>query len=183
MDLQLSQEEIDLILKRRELTVKRQARGPVSAVNRVVEEVKPAPKKAVGDVNGRITDPSHPLHFFESQIFSKLGNVEHEKEHHKIWEVLKMPIQASNRSRVYHATCHLDLLWQEHRLPLHYKRRYEEYKKQNGIDDTNLFLDSKVPGETYPTPFNKRPWEPEKYAHIKSNEVFNPKKLYTYEIE
>ena len=78
MDLQLSQEEIDLILKRRELTVKRQARGPVSAVNRVVEEVKPAPKKAVGDVNGRITDPSHPLHFFESQIFSKLGNVEHE---------------------------------------------------------------------------------------------------------
>ena len=179
MDLQLSQEEIDLILKRRELTTKRQARGPVSASNRVVEEVKPAQKPQI--TLGRITDPSHPLHFFEKEIFAKIGNLDHEKEHHKIWDVLGMPIQASSRSREYHAICHLDVLWQEERLPLHYKRKYEEYKKQNEIDDTNLHPSLKVSGETYAAPRNKRPWNPEQYTHIESNEIFNPKRTYKYE--
>ena len=181
MDLQLSQEEIDLILKRRELTVKRQARGPVSAVNRVVEEVKPVPKKADGDVNGRITDPGHPMHWFESQVFSRIGNLDHEKEHDKIWTLLKMPIQSSSRSRIFHSLCHLDVLWTEGRLPLHYKRKYEQYKKDNGIGEDNLFPESKVEGETYAVPQNKRPWNPEQYAHIESNEIFNPKRTYKYE--
>lgn len=180
---EVTHEEKLLILKRRELFSKRQKRGVVHAKDRNVSEQKPqkqVPKNSAH--RGRITDPKHEMHWFEKEIFAKISNLEHAAEHKKISTILNMPIQHSSRDRVYHSLCHLDVLWTEERLPLHYKRKYEEFKKKYGIGETNLYPDivKDYPKENCPEVKNKRPWNPELYKDIESKEKFDPKKSYIY---
>ena len=180
-DFKITQEEKALILKRRELFEKRK-QGGIVAVQK--QTTNPATAAANGSKcaphQGRVTDPSHEMHWFEQEIFSQIGNMNHQKEHRKILEVIKMPVQSATRDRIFHQLCHLDVLWKEGRLPVKYKHKYEEYKKKYNIDDTNLHPDLKEEGREYPTPFEKRAWNPEDYQDYDKNEKFIPTKVYDY---
>lgn len=183
----ITEDEKALILKRRELFKKRQENGIVAVQKQSAQTNNPAVAAATGSKctahQGRVTDPNHEMHWFEQEIFAKIGNMDHQKEHRKILDLLKMPVQASNKDRIFHQLCHLDVLWTEKRLPLHYKRRYEAYKKKYNIDDTNLHPDLKEPGIEYKRPQNKRPWNPELYKNIESNEKFDPHRIYEYSVD
>lgn len=187
IDFQVTQEEKDLLLKRRELFEKRKKNGIVVVEKRKQKQpvTNPAVAAASGSKcaphHGRVTDPSHEMHWFETLVFANITNMEHQKEHRNILELLKMPVQASNRDRVYHQLCHLDVLWSTYRLPLHLKRRYEEYKKKYNIDDTNMHPDLKESNVEYPKPQNKRPWDEKLYEKIESIEKFDPHREYRYE--
>lgn len=186
MDIQLTDSEKKLILRRRELMKARQARQaqPNQGLNRPAEgNSPPAPQqqprpdmfKPHTDLSrphrGRL-QPDHPVYWFEKEIFQQIGNVQHKKEHEKIAKLLKMPVQNKFRDRVYHALCHLDVLWTEGRLPVRYKVAYEKLKKDNNIGDDNIHPGHKLEGETYPVAQNKRPWDPEKYKDYDDNEPF-----------
>lgn len=125
---------------------------------------------------GRLT-PGHPMYWFEENVFRKITNMEHQAEHKKIKDILGMPVQTNSRDRVYHALCHLDVLWTEGRLPIGYKHRYEEYKKEQGIGDDNIHPAHKKKGVVYPVPKNKRPWNPEDYQDYDETQEFTGKKV------
>lgn len=211
MDLQLTQEEINLILTRRELKKARQQAPVASAPQKTEGRARPAGFGKSCPVNpkndqerlaknealkkdpkywdkgrpkqwdshcepdkihkGRLT-PGHPMYWFEENVFRKISNMRHQAEHKKIKDLLGMPVQTNSRDRVYHALCHLDVLWTEGNLPVNYKAKYEEYKKEQGIGDDNIHPAHKKPGVVYPTPKNKKPWNPEEYKGYDENEVF-----------
>ena len=131
---------------------------------------------------GRLTNPDHPLHWFEKEIFAKIGNMNHQGEHAKIVNILKMPVQASSRDRCYHALCHLDVLWTEKKLPLKYKRKYEAYKEETKIGDDNVHPDHKTDDAKFPEAQNKREWNPEDYEGVESNETFKVGTVYEYKV-
>lgn len=120
---------------------------------------------------GRLT-PGHPMYWFEENVFRNISNKRHQEEHSKIKDLLKMPVQTNSRDRVYHALCHLDVLWTEGNLPVSYKAAYEKYKQQQGIGDDNIHPSHKKPGVVYPAPKNKRPWDAEEYVDYDKDEVF-----------
>lgn len=125
---------------------------------------------------GRLT-PGHPMYWFEENVFRKITNMEHQAEHKKIGSLLSMPVQTNSRDRVYHALCHLDVLWTEGRLPIAYKKRYEDYKKEQGIGHDNIHPSHKKEGRVYPLPKNKKEWDEDKYKDFDENEVFTGKKV------
>lgn len=190
-DLVLTAEERELILKRRSLLAKRQ--------NGQIQKKEQPQKRNTDDVilgknrpkgwddhcdpekvhKGRLT-ADHPMGWFEPEIFKHISNKEHQAEHRKIREVLGMPVQNKYKDRIYHALCHLDVLWTEGRLPVRYKHKYEEYKKQNNIGDDNVHPAHKEEGVNYKLPKDKRPWNPEDYQDFDPQEKFDPNHVYDY---
>lgn len=179
INFEITEDEKLLLLKRRELFEKRQKRGALKVQHQNNQPLTGHCKPEVVH-QGRMTDPDHPMHWFEKEIFSQISNMEHQAEHAKIGELLKMPVQTSSRDRVYHALCHLDVLWAEGRLPIRYKHRYEEYKKKHKIDTDNIHPSHKTEGTKYPEPQNKRDWNPEDYQEYSKTEKFVPTKIYEY---
>ena len=187
----LTDEERILILNRRKLQKERALRrnsAPKNQAKAAPVQQKQEPKQPNGwDAHkepdrihrGRLTE-DHPLGWFEPEIFRKIGNMEHKAEHKKIPELLKMPIQTKSRDRVYHALCHLDVLWTEAHLPLKYKHKYEEYKKEHSIGDDNIHPSHKKEGEKYPVAQNKRPWSAEDHSEFNDKEKFIVGKVYKY---
>jgi hypothetical protein len=190
-ELKLTEEEIRLILNRRKLLERRVERrsAPQNPVNAV--SAPQPPKEQKEDVilgknrppgwdshteperihKGRLTE-GHPMHWFETNVFKKISNMRHQAEHKKIMKLLGMPVQTQSKDRVYHALCHLDVLWTEGNLPVSYKHRYEAFKAEQGIGDDNIHPAHKKPGVVYKTPKNKRPWNPDDYKDYDKDEVF-----------
>lgn len=185
----LTNEEKQLILTRRELFKDRQERrklAPKSSTDQPQQQN--TPKQANGwDAHaepdrvhkGRLTG-NHPLGWFEDEIFKKIANMDHQKEHKKIGDILNMPVQNHLRDRIYHALCHLDVLWYEGRLPLKYKHRYERYKKEHNIGKDNTHPAHKKEGVTYKVPKVSRPFSFEEFDKFDEDEKFNPHKIYDY---
>lgn len=195
-ELKLTEEEIQLILNRRKLMANRMIKQQKAEENQAVapkkEEIpdygvkKPAKDVILGENRpkdwdshcnpcqvhkGRLT-PGHPMYWFEENVFQKISNMEHQRQHKKIKELLGMPVQTNSRDRVYHALSHLDALWTQELLPVAYKIRYEEYKKEHGIGDDNIHPAHKKPGVVYKTPKFKRPWNPEDHKDYDPDEKF-----------
>lgn len=179
----LTEEEKQLIINRRNLLKSRKERV-ITPVKKGQNQPQPPQQAAQArpdlyqphnDLSrphrGRL-QPGHPVYWFEKEIFQQIGNVQHKKEHEKIAKLLKMPIQNKYRDRVYHALCHLDLLWAEGRLPVRYKVGYEKLKEENNIGDDNIHPSHKEPGVTYPIAQNKRPWNPEEFQDYDDKEMF-----------
>ena len=188
--LVLSEDEKQLIKNRRLLSEIRLASPAPAAKNPEKAPQKPteAPKDAILGTNrppgwdshtdvgkthkGRLTT-EHPFAFFEEEIFKKIKNMAHQKEHKKITEVLGMPVQANNRDRVYHLLCHMDVLWYEKRLPLKYKKLQEGLKQKHNIGPDNISLGQKKKGVVYPFPKVELPkWDVSKYTNIDETELF-----------
>jgi len=184
-ELVLTEEEKKLILKRRELQEARKNRPLQASQQQPPAQKQQQPQQqpqARPDLYKPHTDlsrphrgrlqPDHPVYWFEKEIFQQIGNVQHKKEHEKIAKLLKMPVQNKFRDRVYHALCHLDVLWAEGRLPVRYKHAYEKLKEDNGIGEDNIHPGHKIKGEDYPVPQNKRPWNPEEFKDYDDEELF-----------
>ena len=185
----LSSEETALILTRRELIEKRKASDvgqPTNPAQKASSEA-PRPKKQPSQNRpagwdnhcdpcrihkGRLTE-GHPMHWFEEKVFRKIPNMGHQVEHKKISELLGMPVQTNSRDRVYHALCHLDVLWAEDKLPVAYKKRYEDYKVEHKIGADNIHPDHKMDGVQYPIPNNIRPWNIGDHNGYDPNEEFS----------
>lgn len=187
----ITDEEKQLILKRRELADKRQKSRDLPPKN-AAKAVQPQPKQnnrpaGWDDHNdpckvhkGRITE-GHPLFWFEKEIFSKIGNVEHKNQHKLIRKILGMPVQNLFRDRAYHALSHLDCLWEQGMLPLKHKKRYEDYKKLHNIGDDNVHPDHKKdkPDYDFPVANKKRPWDEKAYGQANEAEEYkNGRKFY-----
>ena len=215
-ELNLTQQEINLILTRRELQKLRQAQGtpkpkelntgdsqasqqglarpggfasnnPQNDQERLQknQELKKNPKywdkaRPQGwDAHcnpcqvhkGRLT-PGHPMYWFEENVFRNISNKLHQEQHKKIKEILGMPVQANSRDRMYHTLCHMDVLWTEGKLPVSYKKKYEDFKKKENIGDDNIHPAHKKPGVEYPVATGKRPWTEEDMKNYDENEVF-----------
>lgn len=192
---QITEDEKQLILNRRRLSEIRLASpAPGTQSSQKPSEIPSKQPKDVilgsnrppgwdshADLNkchkGRLTE-DHPFYFFEKDIFSKIVNMEHQKEHKKITEILGMPVQANNRDRVYHLLCHMDVLWYEKRLPLRFKKRQEELKKEHNIGSSNISEGQKKKGVVYPLPKVKLPeWDVSKYPNIDMKENFTGETL------
>ena len=191
----VTQEEEQFILRRRELAAKRKKLQNAAPKNPVQPAHKP--KDAVTGTNrpagwdshcdpckihkGRITD-THPLYWFEEEIFKKIGNIQHKDQHKKITTLLKMPVQNVYRDRQYHALIHLDALWEQELLPLKYKIRYEQYKKDHGIGDDNVHPAHKTekPDYKHPIPVKTRAFDLDNCPACNENEQFIAGKKYIY---
>lgn len=189
--LLVTEQEKVFILRRRELSDKRKKLQNV-APKHPVRQVQEAPKKQVPQGwdshcnpckvhKGRITE-THPLFWFEDEIFKNIDNLQHKEQHKKITEILKIPVQNVFHDRQYHALTHLDALWEQEMLPLKYKVRYEEYKTLHGIGSDNVHPAHKEakPDYKYPVPVIKRPWDVEKYGTPDKSEQFIAGKKYIY---
>lgn len=177
-DLKLTDEEKNLILNRRRLLANRMTirnESPKNPAKQAQQTNQPNGWDSHNEPDrvhkGRLTE-NHPLYWFEKNVFQKISNMTHQEQHKKIRTLLGMPIQTPSKDRVYHALCHLDALWTQDRLPVAYKNRYEEYKKEHDIGDDNIHPSHKKAGVVYRTPKNKRPWDPEKYKDYNENEKF-----------
>lgn len=188
-ELVLTEEERKLIITRRRLSIERIKRAGQAPKNpaKVVEK---SPKQANGwDAHespckvhqGRLTE-SHPLFWFEQEVFRKIGNMQHKEQHDKIAKLLKVPVQNVFRDRVYHSLCHLDCLWEQKMLPMKYKHRYEKYKLENGIGDDNVHSEHKKakPDYDYPVPVKNREFSFDLYPEFDEKEEFKAGKLYEY---
>ena len=191
--MELTKQEEQLIVTRRKLFAERQKRreeAPKHAVQQVPQQNQ-GPKQANGwdahsDVSkphqGRMTD-THPLFWFEREIFRKITNMQHKEQHDKIAKLLKVPVQNVLKDRVYHGLCHMDALWEQKLLPLKYKHKYEKFKKENGIDETNVHPEQKKlkPDYKFPVPIKNRPFSFEMYPEFDDSEQFVAGKIYEYE--
>lgn len=186
----ITEEELNLILKRRELTAKR------------TNTQKPAhkPKDAILGENrppgwdehctpckvhrGRVTD-SHPLYWFEEEIFKNITNMQHQDQHMKINTILGLPVQNVYRDRQYHCLSHLEALWQQEMLPLKYKIKYEAYKALHGIGVDNVHPAHKTekPDYVHPIPKVIRPWNSDGYGQCDETEKFVAGKKYRYKYD
>ena len=188
----ITDEEKAFILKRRELAAKRkklrhaQPKHPVKAAQQPQQQGnRPPGWDSHCDPSkihkGRITD-KHPLFWFEKDIFSKIGNVEHKTQHKLIRKLLGMPVQNLFRDRVYHALTHMDTLWEQGLLPLKYKCAYEEFKELHKIGDDNVHPEHKKekPDYKFPIPNISRPWDKEAYGTPDESEEYRNGKSYYY---
>lgn len=175
--LELTEEEIKLIKTRRLLRSQRVVSSQEEGEKALRKDSEASEKKLEQNRppgwdnhcdpcrvhKGRLTD-KHPMYWFEDSVFKKIPNQRHKAEHKKITEILGMPVQTNSRDRVYHALCHLDVLWTEGNLPISFKKKYEDYKKEQGIGDDNIHPAHKKEGVVYPVPKNKKPWNEEDYT-------------------
>lgn len=195
--LLVTDQEKLFILKRRELAEKRKQTAQLPPHQPKQEE---KPKDVILGENrpkgwdshcdpakvhkGRITQ-THPLYWFEDEIFKRITNLQHKEQHSKISKILCIPVQNVFRDRVYHALSHLDALWEQGMLPVKYKVRYEDFKEQHGIGDDNVHPAHKElkPDFKHPVANKKRPWDKEKYPVPEKDEVFLPGKKYYYDYD
>lgn len=174
-ELTLTEEEFHLITQRRMMQEARKAHTPapgpqkpkVEKTDVVMGKNRPAGWDSHEDVGkchkGRLTE-GHPFHFFETDIFKRISNMEHQAEHKKISTVLGLPVQNANRDRVYHLLSHMDVLWYENRLPLKYKKLQEDLKKEHGVGPDNIPSGQKKKGVIYKLPKVKLPeWNEDLY--------------------
>lgn len=189
---EITQEEKQFILKRREILTKRNKLRNVAPTN--------PPKAKTKDVilgenrpkgwdehcspcqihKGRLTE-EHPLYWFEERIFQKITNLQHKEQHKKIKTLLGLNVQNVFRDRQYHALAHLEALWQQQLLPLSYKIKAEEYKAKHKIGMDFVHPGHKKPDSDYVHPISnsKRPWDSSKYIESK-DEAFVAGKKYKY---
>lgn len=183
----ITDEEKQLILKRRELAAKRGKLRNAKPKNQVKTQEKSNSWDTHCDPSkvhkGRITE-QHPLYWFEDEIFKKIGNLQHKEQHKKISKLLNMPVHNVFRDRVYHALTHLDALWEQNMLPLKYKIRYEKYKEKHRIGDSNVHPEHKKlkPDYKYPIPIKNRSFSFQDYPTCDETEVFQVGKKYTYKV-
>ena len=191
-ELKLTLEETNLIITRRKLFKQRQEMRNAAPKNpaRQQPQQNQAPKQANGwDAHGDVSKPhqgrmteAHPLYWFEKDIFHKITNDQHQAQHAKIAQLLKVPIQNALKDRVYHGLCHMDALWEQKMLPMKFKHKYERFKKENGIGDNNVHpkqMELK-PNYKFPIPQKNRPFSFEMYPEFDDKETFQAGKLYEY---
>ncbi len=123
---------------------------------------------------------SHPLFWFEADIFKKITNKQHAEQHRLVTKLLKLPIQTKSRDRQYHGLAHMEALWQQEMLPLKYKIKYEAFIKEHNISADFIHPGQKVEGEKYPLGNIKRPWDKDKYGPADEKEEFKAGKKYIY---
>ncbi len=192
-EIELTEAELKLILKRRELAAKRKKSRNAAPQHpvRQAQQQQPQGNRPPGwDSHhdpakihkGRITE-GHPVYWFENEIFSKIGNIEHKQQHKLIRKLLGMPVQNLFRDRVYHALTHLDALWEQDMLPLKYKIKYEKFKQEHNIGDDNVHPEHKKdkPDYTFPIPVKNRPFSFELYPTCDEKETFSAGRTYKYE--
>ncbi len=192
----ITDEEKSLILKRRELAAKRKKlrnSPPQHPVHQHVQQPQQQGNRPPGwDSHhdpakihkGRITE-GHPVYWFEKDIFSKIGNIEHKQQHKLIRKLLGMPVQNLFRDRVYHALTHLDALWEQGFLPLKYKCDYEKFKIRHDIGDDNVHPEHKKdkPDFVFPVAQKSRPWNAEAYGAPNELESYQNGKKYYYDYD
>ena len=187
----ITDEEKNFILKRRELAAKRKKlrnAAPKHPVQTASQPQPQAPQNGHCDPakvhKGRITE-SHPLYWFEKEIFAKIGNAAHKQQHKLIRSLLGVPVQNLFRDRVYHALTHMDALWEQGLLPLRHKCSYEDFKALHGIGDDNVHPEHKKdkPDFDFPKPLKNRPWDKEAYGEADPKEEYRNGKKYYYDYD
>jgi hypothetical protein len=179
---EITEEERQLILNRRKFSAVRMgppeskpAQPAEKPVDPILGQNRPPGWDSHADLGkchkGRLTQ-DHPFFFFETDIFKKISNMEHKEEHKKMTSILGMPVQSPTKDRVYHLLSHMDILWYEKRLPLHYKKRQEELKAQYGIGADNVPESQKKQGIVYRSPKIDLPEFNAELYDIDENEEF-----------
>ena len=198
-NLLITDEEKAFILKRRELAAKRKKlrhAAPAHPVQQHQQQPQQQPQQGNRPQGwdshhdpakvhkGRITE-GHPVYWFENDIFSKIGNIEHKTQHKLIRKLLGMPVQNLFRDRVYHALTHMDALWEQGLLPLKYKIAYEDFKKEHEIGDDNVHPEHKKdkPDFDFPKAQKNRPWMSEAYGEADPKEQYTNGKKYYYDYD
>ena len=192
----ITDEEKTFILTRRELAAKRKKlrqSPPQHSVQQHAQQPQQQGNRPPGwDSHcdptkvhkGRITE-THPLYWFETEIFSKISNEAHKAQHKLLRSLLGMPVQNVYRDRQYHALVHLEALWQQQLLPLKYKIKIEEYKDMHGIGSDFVHPEHKKknPDYVHPLPKISRPWDADKYGNCDEGETFVAGRKYVYDYD
>ena len=198
-NLLITDEEKAFILKRRELAAKRKKlrhAAPQHPVQKHAQQPQQQPQQGNRPQGwdshhdpakvhkGRITE-GHPVYWFENDIFSKIGNIEHKTQHKLIRKLLGLPVQNLHRDRVYHALTHMDALWCQGLLPLRYKVAYEDFKAEHDIGADNVHPEHKKlkPDYKYPKANISRPWDKDAYGTPDPKEEYINGKKYLYDFD